>query len=161
MQAITLMIPRLRTYSAGDRYSVYCNGGAGDIDWAAAPEVGDVPFWPGTRAHAGHLNEPHLGWGHMDHGVQDGHLVGRHLADGHFLPQAVLSFTTRLYSFGRYLLAVRTVDSGGNFSAESPATVALTINSRPRPASDFAKAGHDVGCDRITFSFTPSPDLGF
>jgi hypothetical protein len=160
MQAIALLIPRLRTYSAGDRYSIYGNVGAGLIDYDAPPLAGDVPFWPGTREHAGHLNEPHLGWGHLDHLVQDGHLVGRHMADDHLRPQAVLRFTTPLYYFGEYVLVIRTMDWAGNVSAEPPASVGFTINSSPRPASDFARAGYEATADRIVFSFSPSPDLG-
>jgi len=159
MQAIAIRIPRLRTYVAGDRYRIHSNDGLGEIDYDAAPLGGDIPFWPGTRCHAGHLNEGHLCWGHLDHAVQDGHLVGRHLEHGHLEPEAILRFVTPLYYLGHYVMAVRTMDAGGNVSASTPATIACTINSSPRAASDFAKVGYDEGTDQISFSFSSSPDF--
>jgi hypothetical protein len=159
MQAIALTIPRRRTCVAGDRYSIYGNGGNGPVDFNGPPLAADVPFWPRTRAHAGHLNEPHLGWGHLDHAVQDGHLAGRHLFDGHLLPEAVLRFVTPLYTIGHFVLAVRTMDAAGNHGPGEAAIVAVTVNSSPRPAADFAKAGYDEDTGRMVFSFEPSPDL--
>ena len=159
MQAIELCIPRLRTYVAGDRYSVYGNGGLGEVDFDGAPLAGDVPFWPGTRSHTGHLNEGHLCWGHLDHAVPDGHLVGGHLEHGHLHPEAILRYRTPMYTLGHYVLAIRTYDAGGNTSSAPAASVTHTVNSSPRPASDLAKVGHEAGTDQITFSFMPSPDL--
>ncbi len=160
MQAVTLTIPRLRCYVAGDRYSIHEHRGEGPIDCDRVPRLGDAPFWPGTRAHAGHLNEPHVGWGHLDHVVQDGHLVGRHLADAHLWPQAILRYVTPLYYFGRYTFAVRVLDAAGNEAEGGSTAVCQVINSSPRAASDFVKAGYEAATDRITFSFAPSPDLG-
>ena len=159
MQAIELRISRPRTTVAGDRYSIYSNHGLGEVGDDAAPLAGDVPFWPGTRRHAGHLNEAHLCRGHLDHAVPDGHVVGAHLAHGHLEPEAILRFVTPLYSLGHYVLAVCVDDAGGNRAGASPATVAYTINSSPRAASDFAKCGYDAEADRISFALTPSRDF--
>jgi len=159
MQAITIRIPRLRTYIAGDRYSIYGNDGLGEVDYEAVPLVSDAPFWPGTLRHAGHLNGGHLCWGHLDHVTQDGHLVGRHLEHGHLEPEALLRFVTPLYCLGHYAMAVCVDDAGGNRSASAPAMVSCTINSSPRAASDFAKAGYDEQTDQIRFTFSPSLDF--
>ncbi len=159
MQALELRMPRPRTTVAGDRYSIYSNHGLGEVDCDGAPLAGDIPFWPGTRPHAGHLNEAHLCWGHQDHAVPDGHLVGAHLTHGHLQPEAILRFITPLYYLGHYVLAMCIDDAGGNRAAASPTTVAYTINSSPRAGSDFAKSGYDAEADRITFALTPSRDF--
>lgn len=159
MQAIGIRIPRQRTYVAGDRYSIYVNDGIGPVDYGAAPLAGDVPFWPGARRYTGHLNESHLGWGHLDHAVQDGHLTGGHLEHGHLYPELIALFVTPLYCLGYYIVAVCTDDAGGNRSSSTPATVSYTINSSPRPASDFARTGYDGGTDQVSFAFSSSPDL--
>jgi hypothetical protein len=131
----------------------------GAIDYDARPLAGDVPFWPGTRRYAGHLNEHHVCWGHLDHAVQDGHLVGGHLEHGHLQPEAVLTFVTPLYYLGHYIVAVCVDDAGGNRSGSTPATVSYTINSSPRAAADFTKAGYDDGADQVLFTFSSSPDF--
>ncbi len=158
MQRITLRIPRLRCYRAGDRYRVCWNGGHGEIDGAERPLLGDAPFWPGSRAHDGHLHEPHLCGGHVDQAVQDGHLVGRHLEHGHLQPAAVLRFVSQPLLLGHFRIAVRTMDAGGNALATAPEAAAYTINASPRPASDLTVTGYDDGDDQVTFGFRPSPD---
>jgi hypothetical protein len=159
VQAISLDIPRLRTTVAGDRYSIHGNGGLGEIDYDDPALAGDVPFWPGTRRHAGHVSEGHLCWGHLDHAEQDGHLSGEHLLHGHLQPEVMLTFVTPYYYLGHYKIAIRTLDSAGKYSGSSPATVAYTINSSPRPACDLVPVGYDQANDQIQFEFSLSPDL--
>lgn len=158
MQRVTLRISRRRCYCAGDRYAVYWNAGQGAIDYDGSALVGDVPFWPAARAHEGHLHEPHACGGHLDHAVQDGHLVGRHLEHGHLLPEAVFQFVSAPLLLGHFRLAVRTFDAGGNAPAASPSEAAYTINGSPRPASDFAVTGYDAVADQVSFAFRPSTD---
>ncbi|MBN1344515.1 MAG: hypothetical protein JXQ73_17630 [Phycisphaerae bacterium] len=159
MQAITIRIPRLKRYVAGDRYGIYGNGGLGEVDCDGGILLADGPFWPGTCRCAGHLNEGHLYWGHLDHVVPDGHVVGAHLEHDHFAPEALLWFTTPLYCLGHYVMAVCVRDAAGNRSLSPPAQVSYTINSGPRPASDFSLLRYEREGDRIVFGFLPSPDL--
>jgi hypothetical protein len=159
MQTITLQVPRLRRYVAGDRFSIYGNGGNEEVDLDAPALAGGVPFWPGATPHAGHLNESHLSFGHLDHVIQDGHLTGGHLRHEHLLPEAVLRYTTPPWYLGHYVIAVLTMDAAGNRSGDPPAEVRTTVNSSPHPAGDLAKAGTIAGTGQLAFTFTPSPDL--
>lgn len=159
MQAIGLRIPRLGAYVAGDRFSIYVSDELGEIDYDGLPLVGDVPFWPGTRRHAGHLCEHHLCWGHIDHASPDGHLTGRHVEHGHLEPEVVFEYTTPQYYLGHRVIAVCVDDAAGNRSGSAPAMAAYTINSSPRPASDFRRARYDDVTDQVSLSFSSSPDL--
>jgi len=159
MQGVAVYIPRLRGHAAGARYGVWVRRGEGPLDEVSGERLAEGPLWPGTRAHAGHVCESHVGSGHLDEAVPDGHLCGWHLRHAHLYPEVVIVLTSPWLYFGRYRFLVQVTDAAGNVSSDATNVFDITINGSPRAASDFARSGYDVSGDRLTFSFTPSRDL--
>lgn len=126
-----------------------------------AQPLTDAPigFWEGLPNRCGHLLDGHLATLHLDNVVPDGHLCGRHLAAEHPWPAAFLSFVTAPLYFGLYQLAVGMVDAVGNRSSQFCDPIVRVVNAAPRPARSLRKTGFDPLLRRLTFAFTPSPDL--
>jgi len=160
MQKVRVIVTRRREFVAGDGFQVYGDGGTGQVDFTTPLTDGTVPFWPDAPPRAGHLFDAHLVLRHLDNVEPDGHLSGLHLCDEHLRPAAAIVFEAGPYCFGAFTHAVKVFDAWGNASLLDAAEQTTVVNSSPRSPSDLARAGFEAQTDQITFSFTPSPDLG-
>jgi len=159
MEAVVIEVSRRRDIRGGDRFEVFGDGGTGVIDTASPLTDRPKAYWDGLPGGRGHLLDGHLSGMHMDNVMPDGHLCGRHIAAHHLWPAEVLTFMTRPVYFGRFRFAVGTVDSSGNQSLTLSESASCVVNSSPRRASSLAKAGFNGESRRLSFSFTPSPEL--
>ena len=159
MDSVAIEIPRSRAVRGGDRFEIFGDDGTGVIDSSRPLTDRPIPFWEGLPGRRGHLLDGHLAGCHLDNIIPDGHLAGRHLCGEHVWPAASLVFISSPHYFGVFGFAARTVDAGGNISAALSPIVARFVNSSPRFATDLTKSGFDGGTRRMTFTFTPSPDL--
>jgi hypothetical protein len=159
MESVAIEIPRRRSVRGGDRCQVFGDGGTGVIDMTSPLTDRPLPYWEGLPEHSSHLLGGHLAERHLDNVAPDGHLSGRHLTAEHLWPARSLVFVTRPFCFGLFGFAVEAVDGTGNRSSTLSEVVRCMVNSAPRPAEELAKSAFDPVTRRLTFTFTPSPDL--
>lgn len=159
MERVAIEVMRRRTIRGGDRFEVFGDGGTGVVDTNAPLSDRALAYWDGLPGQAGHLRDGHLAGLHLDAVIPDGHLAGRHLTAEHMWPAALLVFETRRLYFGEFRFAVGTMDFAGNRSSGVSEVVVRVVNSSPRRASTLTKAGFDEVTRRLSFTFSPSPDL--
>lgn len=159
METVTLALPRRRSIRGGDAFELFSDHATGVIDAQNSLNDRPIPFWGGLPPAGGHLIGGHLIGLHLDHVIPDGHLSGRHLAAEHLWPAAELSFETLPLYFGTFQFAAVTVDCFGNQGAVMSNVARRFVNSSPRRASNLKRGVFDEIGRRMSFTFTPSPDL--
>ena len=159
MESVVIKVPRRRSIHGGDAFDVFGDRGSGTLDTDVPLTDRPIPFWGGLPTACGHLCDGHLSGLHLDQLMPDGHLAGRHLSAEHLWPAAEVSFATRPLYFGAFQFAVGMVDANRNRSTVTFPVVTRVLNSSPRPASSLKQAGFDAIERRMSFTFSPSPDL--
>ena len=153
MVRIRLTILRLRRYASDAWFEVYADLGTGGIDSAHPLPPGPVRFWPGAGARLGHLGDGHLAVRHFDSVDPDGHLETLHLAAEHLWPAWPMVVESPAYVFGRFDHLVKVYDGCGNAAPDSPARLAVTVNSAPPAPRGLRWVADDGAEGRVRFAF--------
>jgi hypothetical protein len=132
---VRLTILRSQTLPIEATANVYCDHGAGQIDYAEPLNSAPIPLWPNLQDKAG-LGMAQFGAG--DFGYDSAAAVGfgkGSFGHGQFgLDADIVEWIGPLLPLGRYLFGVRIVDAKGN---ESPAceTDPILVLPAARPAT--------------------------
>ncbi|MCG8405125.1 MAG: hypothetical protein MI923_08020 [Phycisphaerales bacterium] len=159
MESVIITLPRRRSILNGYAFEVFGDNATGTIDSQHPLTDHPIPFWGGIPCSQGHLYDGHLAGIHVDHVIPDGHFSGRHLNAEHLWPATEVLFKTRPLYFGAFRFAAATMDQYGNKNTTLTETAQRVVNSSPRPASALERATFDPLERRMSFTFTPSPDL--
>jgi hypothetical protein len=147
---IRLVLLQNQALPPGARFNVYCDHGAGTIDYGAPLNASPIPVWPCPQDKAGFGM---AAFGAGDFGYDSPACVGfgrGRFAEGPFgMDAGAIEWISPLLPLGRYRFGVKTLDASGN---ESPAceTSPIAVVPPPRPAAALSVASFDPQTHQLT-----------